>query len=243
MGERSIAVRVSLQKIKDFTLDLFFPRTCLGCDKERVWLCGYCRQGLHRYKNHPPCSMDKTEDRCLTCSELLPLRRLIVACNYQDTHVETAVHRLKFGYVEDMARSMGSLMYDAWMREVGEEEGLVLVPVPLHFKRHKERGFNQAELLARNLEKRGLGVVNPSTCIRQRETAPQSLLLLEQRRENISNAFSLTPSQDLRKQHLLLVDDVCTSGSTLLALSGLFHNAGVERISALVFARSQESGD
>jgi ComF family protein len=109
-----------------------------------------------------------------------------------------------------------------------------LVPVPLHPKRLRERGYNQAELLARELGGRiGLPVLD--LLERAKATKPQWDLDKESRLKNLAGAF--TAGAETKGLSLLLIDDVCTTGASLEECGRALHRAGAERVAAFVFAR------
>lgn len=111
-----------------------------------------------------------------------------------------------------------------------------IIPVPLHPTRLIYRGYNQSIELARPLAKQ-LGVkMNIRLCKRTRYTAPQTTLSIRQRRSNVRNAFSVTDSTPYK--HVLLIDDVITTGSTIIELSRMLYRAGVKKIDVLACART-----
>jgi len=114
----------------------------------------------------------------------------------------------------------------------------VVVPVPLHAARLRERGYNQAALLAREMAHRVGLAVDEHTLTRQRATAPQVELDAEQRKENVHDAFLCTSSV-LAGRHVLLVDDVCTTGSTLEACAVALQKGGACDVWALTLARAR----
>lgn len=113
----------------------------------------------------------------------------------------------------------------------------IVMPLPLAPERLEERGFNQALELAKHLAKHK---IDSSSLIRTRDTAPQRLLDREARQRNVANAFALQANTDLafKGKHVLLVDDVTTTGATLAAAAAPLYRAGATRISAVVIART-----
>jgi len=114
----------------------------------------------------------------------------------------------------------------------------VLVPVPLHTARLRERGYNQAALLAREMSRRVGLAVDEQTLVRQRATAPQVELDAAQRRENVRDAFHCS-GNGLAGKRVLLIDDVCTTGATLEACAIALYDEGEARgVQALTLARA-----
>lgn len=114
----------------------------------------------------------------------------------------------------------------------------VVVPVPLYPARLKERGFNQAALLARELAQQSGLAMNKQTLIRHRSTASQVGLDAEQRKENVRNAFRCTDDA-LSGKRVLVIDDVCTTGSTLGACAAALHAGGADSVRALTLAHAR----
>jgi ComF family protein len=110
------------------------------------------------------------------------------------------------------------------------------VPVPLAFERHAERGFNQALEIARRLARALTVPLDADALLRVRHAAPQHLLALAERRRNVRGAF--TVRADVRGRHMLVVDDVMTSGATLEEIASVLKKAGAARVTNLVVART-----
>jgi ComF family protein len=114
----------------------------------------------------------------------------------------------------------------------------VIVPVPLHADRLRERGYNQAALLAREMGGR-LGIaVDEKALLRRRPTAPQAKLDAKQRKDNVRDAFHCS-SDALADKRVLLIDDVCTTGATLDACAIALYESGARSVQALTLARAR----
>jgi competence protein ComFC len=114
----------------------------------------------------------------------------------------------------------------------------LIVPVPLHPKRLRWRGFNQSLLLARQVSRLYGVPVDPFVLCRARETAPQTLLAEDERRKNVRGAFAVHPEKSLKKQKVLLVDDVYTSGATVNECSRALVQGGATEVTVLTLART-----
>jgi len=133
---------------------------------------------------------------------------------------------------------MAALLRDAVLRRPDFVLPALLCPVPLGPQRLAQRGYNQALEIARPLA-RALGVaLHPRLLARTRETAAQSSIAPEQRRQNIAHAFALDDPALVAGRHIGVVDDVMTSGQTLNALAEELKHCGAARVSNLVFART-----
>ena len=155
---------------------------------------------------------------------------------YEDVARE-AVHAFKFRGRRALAAPLAALLaeIDATALPAGVPE--VLVPVPLHPRRERERGFNQARLLAHRLG-RSWGVPCSDALARARATLPQAELSAEARRDNVRGAFALRRRSEVAGRHVALVDDVLTTGSTVLACARCLRDGGAATVGVLVVARA-----
>lgn len=154
---------------------------------------------------------------------------------------------LKFRRSDRLAEPLGALLVPVWISTVGDvsPESAVIVPVPLYRSRERERGFNQAELLARGLQhglkKAGSGRaprVESGLLRRIKPTLPQTGLTPRMRQENVHGAFAVSSPERVRDRLVVLVDDVMTTGATLSACGAALRRAGASQIVALTLART-----
>jgi len=154
------------------------------------------------------------------------------------------VHALKYGgwakVADEMAERMSRL---SWPEDVVVERAGI-VPIPLASARKRERGYNQSELLARGLSRRWRIPVWDSAVVRSRETGSQTRLTPEQRQGNVAGSFQIGNGMDsLVGAHIILVDDVVTTGATLNECAKVLYQAGARIISYVTFGRAHASGD
>ncbi len=163
------------------------------------------------------------------------------------SNLREAILRMKFGGRERLGLKLGGLLASVWdwVEENAGGESPVLIPIPLYPSRERERGFNQAELLARGLTRRlGSGgkrrgpKVETRAVRRMRATLPQSGLSLRQRQENVRGVFAVVSPERLRGRVVVLVDDVMTTGATVSACAGALNRAGAGRVLVLTLARA-----
>ena len=146
-----------------------------------------------------------------------------------------AIHQLKYRNLRALAVPLAKLLQDYLITDPMPAE--VLVPVPLHQKRLRERGYNQSSLLARQLGKLANLPVVDDCLIRQRHAPPQArTATVEERQSNVTDAFACRDHR-LRDKQVLLIDDVSTSGATLDACAAALKAAGATSVWGLVMAR------
>lgn len=204
-------------------LDFFFPPKMI---------CSWCGERL-KQTVFPFC---KT---CLAKIEFLSLTPNweIAAMGLYSGLLRDAIHRLKYQGQERLAEPLGKILTQYIASNLGQVAGLV--PIPLHHNRLRKRGFNQSLLLSQVVGA-DLGVpVFSQVLIRTRDTVSQVGLSREQRLENMTNAFQVINLPIITDKHLLLVDDVYTTGITTLEAKNALLKAGAKEVRILVLARGR----
>ncbi|MBM4193623.1 MAG: ComF family protein [Gemmatimonadetes bacterium] len=230
--------------------DLALPRACLVCDRQVVsgFLCDVCWLQLPALPSPrcDRCGQPRHGDQCRLCERLPPyVRAARSVCWVPEGVGGAAVHALKYdewhGIAEAMADRMSRL---AWPADVVAERTAV-VPVPLGRVRLRERGYNQAELLARHVAARWRLPLWTDLVVRVRETRTQVRLTQSQRSMNVHAAFSVpeTRRAPLVGAHVIVVDDVLTTGATLNAVGAALFAAGARIISYATFGRAKTPAD
>jgi len=226
-----------LTRLKKVALDLLFPQWCIGCGREGDYICGSCRQTLAVIPPPicPGCGRPQSQGiLCSSCAETQAVIDGIRSPFLFDGVIRRAVHELKYRNLRALAAPLAELLYEYIMKN--PIPGDVLVPVPLHRKRYRERGYNQTALLARELGRlSGLPVVG-NCLVRQCYTLPQARSTsVGERHDNVAEAFACRDGQ-LQGREVILVDDVSTSGATLNACAGVLKSAGAAAVWGLVIA-------
>ena len=143
----------------------------------------------------------------------------------------------KYDSKTQLADLLGKLMSDFAVRNIGAEEIDMIVPVPLHPVKLRERQFNQSELLAAHLARKINKNVVRDKVKRIKYTAPQTKLKRDQRLKNVRGAFLVKKNADFKEKTVLLVDDVLTTGATLHECAKALKDAGAKKVVALALAR------
>jgi ComF family protein len=214
-------------------LDMALPPACAGCGDEGSTLCQRCGLALKGRLGLPP-----GVPFGLPAAMPIPLAQLEWCAPFAGA-VRAALHQLKYSGERRLAAPLGAAMAARW-QAVGAG-GDLLVPVPVHAARARQRGYDQAALLAAETSA-GLAVPWQAVLVRTRHTRPQFELGRQARRTNVSGAFALAgQSQEalVRGRWIVLVDDVATTGSTLVACAEALHGAGALAVSALTVARER----
>lgn len=147
-----------------------------------------------------------------------------------------AVHALKYRNFRALSQPMGELMADYLRRS--HIPGDVLVPIPLHHRRLRERGYNQSELLARELSKTVSLPVLDNVLRRVKNSSPQARATsVAERYQNVKGAFVCENNGRIAGKAVIVIDDVCTSGATLEACAEVLKIAGAVSVWGLTFAR------
>ena len=172
---------------------------------------------------------------CKSCVETpTPLTQIRAAVLLVDP-VQGMIHKLKYKGMFGLAEPLAELMVEAWLQ--WETAVDLVIPIPLHTRRQKERNYNQAELLANHFSQKVHLPLNTKTLQRIRQTKPQVGLNALQRLENVQEAFHVEGTDAVNKD-ILLVDDVCTTGATLTAAANALLSAGAKSVSAYCLARA-----
>lgn len=235
-------------------LQLLLPRACAACestlgDHEPGLICSHCWAKLPLLR-HP---------RCDRCGHPRPARGGCPVCPLLASFVRSA---RSYCWVPDVTGSamLSALKYDGWWQVADAmaermtrltwptdvlKERAALVPVPLAAAKRRARGYNQAEVLARALSRRWQLPVWADVLCRTRATPSQTSLTPGERLANVHGAFSCenAAAEQVAGQHLILVDDVFTTGATLNACAAALFNAGARTLSYLTFGRARTAAD
>jgi ComF family protein len=207
--------------LRDFTA-LFYPDYCVGCGRILVRgeknLCMYCLSSLPKTNFHT-CKDNPVE---MAFAGRAPVFRATAFCFFlRENMIQRIIHQLKYKGNSEIGFYLGcllglDLLEDADFRSVDS-----IVPVPLHPKKQKKRGYNQSECIGRGIAKSMSKQMDTTSLVRVTNTSTQTRKARYSRWENVSEIFRLTYPEQVSGKHILLVDDVITTGATLEAAAQL----------------------
>ncbi len=233
-----------MRQIWDFILTLLYPGRCCFCGKvSKVPFCDDCMKKVVCIEE-PRCKKCgkpvrfEEQEYCYDCAKRRFSYEQGKSIWLHKEPVSTSIYQFKyhnrriFGkyYADEMYR-----LYGEWLKRCRID---VIIPVPLHKKRRRKRGYNQAEILARELSKKSKIPVNAKAVVRSGKTTPQKMLDRRQRKKNLQDAFCVTKHWEKQK-HVLVIDDIYTTGSTIDALAGKLREKGAEKVWFLTISIGQ----
>lgn len=244
-----VALRARVRQWASTGVDLLFPPRCAGCGHAGVRICAACAQ---RVTPAPQTICERCGrvqpvrtaccNRCLSEGES-PLQRVRAAALHVSPLREW-IHLLKYERRPDLAPLLARYLTAATMQPEWTEPAMTIdavAPVPLHAERLSARGYNQAELLARGLCRQTGLSLRTDLLQRTKLTRSQVGLNAVERHANVQDAFTASPA--CRGLHLLLIDDVYTTGATLRACASAALDAGATQVCALTLALPTHTDD
>lgn len=233
----------------DAVVDVLLPPACASCDVVLPGPQGFCDDCAHEVLELPTvhcrrCAEPGAFERglCSRCAAGVPWERAWAPFEHEGS-IAKAIHRFKYEDRSDLSRPLGLLLAALSKHELTSMPG-VLVPLPLHEARFRERKFDQAGLLAAVVGQRVGREVQAGWLSRTRDTRRQVGLSEAEREANVRGAFSATAA--VRGHDVVLVDDVLTSGATAREAVRALSTAGASRVFVLTLARARselKSGD
>lgn len=205
-------------------LDFFFPPHCPVCHAYVEHLGAWC-----------PACLEAAQDFhvILLPTAMQPLIKTAWALGVYRGGLRNLIHALKYKKKRSVLPCIATFLRES--RFVLPASIDVVVPVPLHEERRRQRGFNQVELIFGDwLEKQGFSM--DRALVRTKQTGPLYKMTPKERRHNLQDAFSLAEGVDVRGKHVLLLDDILTTGATLSACAAVLRRAGASCVDVLVFA-------
>jgi competence protein ComFC len=216
-------------------LQLLYPPLCLICQNPVEEF--YLRAGLCRNCCEELSPVDPAFIRNDILARLQPcfLDELVVCFEFNSS-LQTVIHQIKYGKFEKLGWHMGQLAAESLNTPVLFPHTDIIIPVPLHPARQKERGFNQSQSIAGGLFNSRKKLIVKGALIRARSTRTQTELDRQERRENVQEAFSVKKPQIVDGNEIVLVDDVVTTGATLNECACVLKKNGAVVVNAITLA-------
>lgn len=232
-----------LNKTKDLFLAVFFPAFCVGCNNEMPpgdnWICSDCNRAILPVNMQicPSCKKITNSGRyCQKCKKDKYLKGVVCAIYYEEGPAREMVHNFKYNGVTSLGENLANFMANSLTKNQLIITNSYLTFVPLHYRRKAQRGYNQAEILARLIgQKTGLKVLDLLKKIKI--TPRQAQLSGAKRRKNLSGVFVLKKGIDIKNKKIIIIDDVMTTGSTLEECARILRGNGAKEVWGLVVAR------
>lgn len=246
LSARAVAL---LRPLSSPLFSLLFPDSCRLCDAplqqvSRVPVCPACLDRVEpltadyfcRACHTPfltPYPLDE-QQLCTVCRLGMRGYDRAYSFGFYEGPLRGLIHLLKYQGIDTLARPLGSYLNRALPRDEAFD---LLVPVPMHWWRRYRRGYNQTELLAAELA-RSTRLPMLSVLRRCRATPPQAGLSRSARRRNVAGVFQVRRPEAVQGRHILLLDDVLTTGATASACAAALKRSGAARVSVLTLARA-----
>jgi len=229
-------------------LDIFFPGCCLACGtglkgRQDISYCQACLQNV-RLIRVPFCTIcgrafDNSAGENHLCGYCLKHKWYFVQARsvvYYQASVAEAIKVFKYNGKMHGLETFAALTRQYYVHQPLPEPDLIL-PVPLHIKRLRERGFNQALVLGRKLFSKSKNRIDPHVLERHQWTSPQTGLNGADRRRNVKNAFRIKSPEKIKNKKILLLDDVFTTGATVNECSRILLKCKAAEVAVFTFAR------
>ena len=220
-------------------IDFIFPKTCLGCGKEGQYLCLSCVSKSNLVRQICiECEKSSIDGLTHTkCTRSWGLDGAVSVWVYEGI-IRKALIKLKYKFAYELANELSRYASDFMKKNINAlPKDAILTPVPLHARRQKWRGFNQAEEIGKLIAQNLGWEFRKGIVIRKNPTKPQTELKRSQRKKNILGAFSLKPNHQLLSTNYIIFDDVATTGSTLREVTKVLKRSGAKSVWGLTIAR------
>lgn len=216
-----------MERITHIILNFLFPAYCIGCRKRGVALCYPCMKEIPEARTPPDANTH-------------------AVFAYQNKVIKKALWELKYRGRTIIAKQCAGMLYDRMLEELSDMRTFhdftdpVLIPIPLSAKRLRERGFNQSELIAREIHQKDNGrslAIDTDMLHKTKDTQSQmSIKDKAKRAQNIKGCFAVVDQSRAKGKNIILIDDITTTGATLREARRVLLEAGARRVVAFTVA-------
>lgn len=236
-------MKTTLTTTKEWLLDLLFPKQCVGCGSEGVFLCETCKNGIGGRMLTPACPIcsfrNGTGIVCKPCRKKTALSRVIAVFPYQEKIVREILHTYKYNRVREMGPICAEFLtayVQKWRVPFGKTA--IVVPIPLHRARKRERGFNQAEEIGKRFAA-SLGLLYRDDILSRTAYTRSQVECADfrERRKNITGVFTARAIPEMLRKTVVLIDDIATSRSTMDEAARVLKEAGARAVWGVTMAK------
>ncbi len=234
-----------IYKLKNIFFDILFPSICLNCkinltiDEKNKKVCEKCIDSIIIYSSFfcPKCK-NRVPTQEKTCHKEIKFL-LAPVTDYQNPVIKNIIRFFKYKKWKSLMVIITPLINNYLDNLSQDLKSFIIIPIPLHKDRFKERGFNQSEYIAKVISEKTKAEINTGNLKRIKATKTQAdSKNLEERVKNIKNCFALENPEEIKNKNILLVDDVFTSGSTMTEAVKILKQSGAKKIIAFVLAKA-----
>ena len=225
--------------IFQFLIDFLFPKHCVGCGTTGSYFCEQCRPHLPLVPSLvcPGCLGPSLAGQVHHfCRPKSHLDGVVFSFKYEEI-VKTAIKKIKYRGTFDLTNELVTLV----LAKIDQAQftDFILIPVPLHTSRFRERGFNQSEEIGKAVEKLWGNVLAQDILIREKKTRAQYTLTKKERKQNVKEAFIVVDAEKVKNCKILLLDDIFTTGATLQECARVLKKAGAVEVWGLTIAHGK----
>jgi len=228
---------INIKQLGSDFLNLLFPDSCNACGGELYHgerlLCLHCLYDLpftdfQYYADNAVAKLFWGRIRCDQAMAMLYFRKA--------TRVQKLVHQIKYKAKTDLGFKLGTMLGERLLKSSFYHHAQLIIPVPLHERKERSRGYNQCKCIADGIAFVLQIPVNTSALVRRINTNSQTKKTRYNRYENMRSVFQVTKQQEVAGKHIILIDDVITTGATLEACGQVLLDAGVSKLSIVALA-------
>lgn len=205
-------------------LDILFPIECLGCGNNDILLCPNCFNSIE--VNQPEFFSAEYIEQVHICA------------SFHQELLQKIIHLYKYNYIEKLSKHLSKLVIDYYSRIENKITEPIIIPVPLHRKRLLVRCFNQSDLIAQNFCQQFKYQLKKDLVVRIKHTEQQAKLNKKGRIENVRDAFKVLDQNFTKDKNFIIIDDLYTTGSTVLGIAKLLKDNGANQVWCLVIAKN-----
>lgn len=228
----------TIKSISEFCLDLIFPKKCVNCGEFGGFCCAKCLAKIKPNKTQvcPRCGKIRDKGKwCRNCKKDSSLDGVMVGAQYRIGPTKELIHHLKYQNILELAPVLADLLIDQLIDSDFSSE-VIITSVPLHRRKLNERGFNQAEVLAKMVADK-IGYNYQPLLKRIKNKKSQVELSGKKRRESLAGIIKAINPKNIENKIVILVDDVSTTGTTLEECAKILRENGARQVWGLVVAR------